>query len=107
MGGAVAVVGVGVVVATAHAEEHQRHAEQDGQGNQQLGQGHGLVRRMGVRPVWRLLAWCESFSSAFLRALPKMVEPKFIGFRVLKLHQVYANEIHMYLVGALVVFIEL
>ena len=53
MGGAVAVVGVGVVVATAHAEEHQRHAEQDGQGNQQLGQSHGLVcLRLGFTPFW-------------------------------------------------------
>ena len=53
MGGSVAVVGVGVVVATAHAEEHQRHAEQDGQRNQQLGQGHGLVcLRVDFTPFW-------------------------------------------------------
>ena len=53
MGGAVAVVGVGVVVATAHAEEHQRHAEQNGQGDQQLGQSHGLVRLgLDSTPFW-------------------------------------------------------
>ena len=66
MGGAVAVIGVCVVVATAHVEEHQRRAEQDGQGNQQLGHGHGMVRRTGMRRVWRLLAWCELFLPACL-----------------------------------------
>ena len=63
-----AVVGVGVVLAIVHPEKHQRHAEQDGQRNQQLGQDHGLVRRTGLIPVWRLLAWCELFLPAFLRA---------------------------------------
>ena len=40
MGRAVACVGLGVVEAAAHAEEHQRNAEQDCQGDQQLGKGH-------------------------------------------------------------------
>ena len=40
VGCAVAAVGVGVIEATTQPEEHQRNAEQDGEGDQQLRKGH-------------------------------------------------------------------
>ena len=43
MGRAVAGIRLGVIEAAAEAKYHQRNAEEDGQWDKELGQGHGFI----------------------------------------------------------------